>query len=42
MFLRDQVLKQSIAAEKKYYPKERGFKTADNDKLLEDEPAETT
>ena len=41
MFLRDQVLKQSIAAEKKYYPKERGFKTADNEKLLQDEPAET-
>lgn len=29
-FLKDQVLKQSIAAEKKYYPKERGFKTSDN------------
>lgn len=25
MFLKDQVLKQSVAAEKKYYPKERGF-----------------
>lgn len=40
-FLRDQVLKQSIAAEKKYYPKERGFKNTDqSDKLLEtvDEP----
>ena len=28
-FLKDQVLKQSIAAEKKYYPSERGFKTSD-------------
>jgi hypothetical protein len=34
-FLKDHVLKQSIAAEKKYYPNERGFKTADQDKLLE-------
>ena len=37
-FLRDQVLKQSIATEKKYYPKERGFKTASQeDKLLQDD-----
>ena len=28
-FLKDQALKQSVAAEKKYYPKERGFKTSD-------------
>ncbi len=27
-------MKQSVAAEKKYYPKERGFKTADTEKLL--------
>ena len=43
MFLRDQVLKQSIASEKKYYPNERGFKTTnqqDTDKLLESEPTE--
>jgi hypothetical protein len=37
MFLRDQVLKQSIAAEKKYYPHERGFKTSDQERLLERE-----
>ena len=41
MFLRDQVLKQSIASEKKHYPKERGFKTADQEKLLEDQPTES-
>lgn len=35
-FLKDQVLKQSIAAEKKYYPKERGFQTTENqEKLLQ-------
>ena len=28
-FLKDQVLKQSMAAEKKYYPRRRGFKTSD-------------
>ena len=28
-FLKDQVLKQSMAAEKKYYPKRRGFLTSD-------------
>ena len=33
-FLKDSALKQSMAAEKKYYPKERGFKTSDQDKLL--------
>lgn len=33
-FLRDQQLKQSVAAEKKYYPKERGFKTSDHEKTL--------
>ena len=33
-FLRDQQLKQSVAAEKKYYPKERGFKTSDAEKQL--------
>lgn len=37
-FLKDQVLKQSIAAEKKYYPKRRGFKTSDQEKLLETQP----
>jgi uncharacterized membrane protein len=36
-FLKDKALKQSIASEKKYYPNERGFKTAaDQDKLLQD------
>lgn len=34
-FLKEKALKQRIAAEKKYYPQERGFKTAsDQDKLL--------
>lgn len=33
-FLKDSALKQSVAAEKKYYPKERGFKTSDQEKLL--------
>ena len=28
-FLKDQVLKQSMAAEKKYYPSRRGCKTSD-------------
>jgi len=37
-FLKDKALKQNIAAEKKYYPNERGFKTApDQDKLLRDQ-----
>lgn len=34
-FLKDKALKQSLASEKKYYPKERGFKnTSEQDKLL--------
>ena len=41
-FLRDQQLKQSVAAERKYYPKERGFKTSDQTKLLQDGEGETT
>lgn len=43
-FLKDSALKQSIAAEKKYYPKERGFATANQEKLLEkeDENAQPT
>ena len=28
-FLKDNALKQVVAYEKKYYPKERGFKTSD-------------
>ena len=37
-FLRDKALKQSLASEKKYYPNERGFKTAtESTKLLENE-----
>ena len=39
-FLKDQVLKQSIAAEKKYYPQRRGFKTSDQEKLLQTQPEE--
>lgn len=43
-FLKDNALKQSVAAEKKYYPKERGFQTSDQqEKLLEtqvEKPAE--
>lgn len=30
-FLKDQVLKQSLAAEKKYYPKRRGFQLSDQE-----------
>ena len=41
-FLKDAALKQSVAAEKKYYPKERGFKTSDQEKLLQDQPAQET
>ena len=41
-FLKDKVLKQSLASEKKYYPDSRGFKnTADQEKLLQDEQAAT-
>ena len=36
-FLKDAALKQSIAAEKKFYPPERGFSTSDQDKLLSNE-----
>ena len=36
-FLKDTALKQSIAAEKKNYPKERGFVTANQEKLLGEE-----
>lgn len=36
-FLKDAALKQSIAAEKKFYPPERGFSTSDQDKLLSTE-----
>lgn len=35
-FLKDKALKYSLASEKKYYPKERGFKNVENqEKLLE-------
>lgn len=33
-FLKDSALKQSIASERKHYPKERGFQTSDQDRLL--------
>lgn len=40
-FLKDTALKQSMAAEKKYYPKDRGFATANQDKLLGEEESAT-
>ena len=36
-FLKDAALKQSIASERKHYPKERGFQTSDQDRLLQDD-----
>ena len=41
-FLKESALKQHLAAEKKYYPKERGFKTSDQDKILQNEEPEQT
>lgn len=40
-FLKDQALKQSVAAEKKNYPKERGFTTSQEKNLLDDEQQNT-